>query len=86
MQHRRQHQPDTAHGCVRHGFASGGGRDVAGEAPDELLTQPQELRDGYLAALQRFQERLKQCCQRNQVELLENGSLWNDDEYRSLAA
>jgi uncharacterized protein (DUF58 family) len=38
------------------------------ELPDELLTQPDELRDGYLRALTRFNDRFDEMCQRNRVE------------------
>ena len=38
------------------------------ELPDELLTQPDELRDGYLKALGRFNDRFDEMCQRNRVE------------------
>ncbi len=38
------------------------------EVPDELLTQPDELREGYLRALQRFNDRFDEMCQRNRVE------------------
>lgn len=38
------------------------------ETPDELLTQPAELRRRYLAALERFNDRLEEACLRNRVE------------------
>jgi len=38
------------------------------ELPEELLTQPVELRDGYLKALKRFNDRFDEMCQRNRVE------------------
>jgi uncharacterized protein (DUF58 family) len=38
------------------------------EVPEELLTQPQDLRDGYLRALARYEERFADLCQRNGVE------------------
>jgi uncharacterized protein (DUF58 family) len=38
------------------------------EVPDELLTQPQDLRDGYLRALARYEERFAELCQRNGIE------------------
>ena len=38
------------------------------EIPQELLTQPQELREGYLRAMQRFNERFEDMCQRNRIE------------------
>ncbi len=38
------------------------------EAPDELLAQPDDLRRGYLAALDRFNTRFEDICQHNRVE------------------
>jgi uncharacterized protein (DUF58 family) len=38
------------------------------EIPEELLTQPSELRKGYLGALNRFNNRFDEVCQRNRVE------------------
>jgi uncharacterized protein (DUF58 family) len=38
------------------------------ETADELLTQPSELRQRYLAALERFNARLEEACLRNRVE------------------
>ena len=38
------------------------------ELPEELITQPDELRRGYLAALGRFTDRLEDICQRNRIE------------------
>lgn len=38
------------------------------EFPDELLAQPEELRRGYLAALNRFNEKLGEIAQRNGCE------------------
>jgi uncharacterized protein (DUF58 family) len=38
------------------------------EVPDEFLTQPEELREGYLAALARYESQLEDLCQRNLVE------------------
>ena len=38
------------------------------EIPDELLAQPEDLRRGYLRALNRFNDRLEQICQRNGCE------------------
>jgi uncharacterized protein (DUF58 family) len=38
------------------------------EIPEELLTQPAELRKGYLEALGRFNDRFADICQRNRVE------------------
>jgi uncharacterized protein (DUF58 family) len=38
------------------------------EIPEELITQPGELRGAYLTALGRFNERLEDICQRNRVE------------------
>lgn len=38
------------------------------EIPQELLTQPEELRAGYLRALRRFNDRFAEICQRNRVE------------------
>jgi uncharacterized protein (DUF58 family) len=40
------------------------------EQPDEYLTQPDEIRSGYLRALGDFQGRLKELCQRNRIERL----------------
>lgn len=38
------------------------------EIPEELLAQPEELREGYLAALGRFNGRFEEMCQQNRVE------------------
>lgn len=38
------------------------------ELPEELLTQPNELRRSYLQALQRFNDRFDEMCQQNRVE------------------
>jgi uncharacterized protein (DUF58 family) len=38
------------------------------EIPDELLTQPDELRRAYLRALDQFHEHLADICQRNRIE------------------
>ena len=38
------------------------------EIPQELLTQPDELRQGYLRAMQRFNDRFEDLCQRNRIE------------------
>jgi uncharacterized protein (DUF58 family) len=38
------------------------------EVPQELLTQPDELRQGYLRAMNRFNDRFEEICQRNRVE------------------
>lgn len=38
------------------------------EVPEELLTQPEELRAAYLAALARFQAQLEEICHRNRIE------------------
>ena len=38
------------------------------EIPDEVLTQPEELRRGYLKALERFNTRLQDICQRNRID------------------
>jgi uncharacterized protein (DUF58 family) len=38
------------------------------EIPAQLLTQPDELRRGYLRALGRFNDRFAEICQRNRVE------------------
>lgn len=38
------------------------------EAPDEILTHPEELRPGYLSALRSFLSELGEVCQRNKVE------------------
>lgn len=40
------------------------------EIPDELLAQPDDLRRGYLAALNRFNNELDELAQRNRCELL----------------
>ena len=41
---------------------------VALEAPEELVTQPDELRAGYLQALRQFNGRLEDICGRNRIE------------------
>jgi uncharacterized protein (DUF58 family) len=38
------------------------------EIPDELLTQPEDLRVAYLAAVARFTNRLDELCQNNRIE------------------
>jgi uncharacterized protein (DUF58 family) len=38
------------------------------EVPQELLSQPDELRQGYLRALKRFNDRFEEMCQHNRVE------------------
>jgi uncharacterized protein (DUF58 family) len=38
------------------------------EIPDELLTQPEDLRAAYLAAVARFTNRLDELCQNNRIE------------------
>ena len=38
------------------------------ESPDELLTQPGDLREGYLQALHRFNDRFEAMCQSNRIE------------------
>jgi uncharacterized protein (DUF58 family) len=38
------------------------------EVADELLAQPQDLREGYLRALARFESQLTDLCQRNGIE------------------
>jgi uncharacterized protein (DUF58 family) len=38
------------------------------EIPDELLTQPEDLRRSYLAAVARFTNRLDELCQNNRIE------------------
>jgi uncharacterized protein (DUF58 family) len=38
------------------------------EIADEYLAQPEELRAGYLAALERYNSRFEEICQRNRVE------------------
>jgi uncharacterized protein (DUF58 family) len=38
------------------------------EIPDELLAQPEDLRRGYLQALERFNQRLEEIAQRNMCE------------------
>ncbi len=41
------------------------------ELPEELLTQSDDIRDGYLAAVQAFRERFDDLCLRNQIERVE---------------
>jgi len=43
-------------------------RFVGLEVPEELLAQPEDIRQAYLAAVERFQEELQTLCQRNHVE------------------
>jgi hypothetical protein len=38
------------------------------EVPDELITQPGELRRAYLRALGQFNDQLADICQRNRIE------------------
>jgi len=38
------------------------------EVPDQILAQPEELRRGYLQAVERFNERLEDICRRNRCE------------------
>jgi uncharacterized protein (DUF58 family) len=38
------------------------------EIPQELLTQPDELRQGYLRAMKRFNDGFEEICQRNRIE------------------
>ncbi|MHB1036398.1 MAG: DUF58 domain-containing protein [Pirellulales bacterium] len=38
------------------------------EVPEELLTQPDDLREGYLKAMRKFNGRFEEICQRNRVE------------------
>jgi uncharacterized protein (DUF58 family) len=38
------------------------------EVPEEILAQPDDLREGYLQALGRFNDRLEDICQRNRAE------------------
>jgi len=38
------------------------------EGPEELLTQPEDIRQGYLRAMRRFNDRFEEMCQRNRVE------------------
>lgn len=38
------------------------------EIPDELLAQPEQIRRAYLRAVERFNQRLDDVCQRNRVE------------------
>jgi uncharacterized protein (DUF58 family) len=38
------------------------------EIPEELLAQPEQIRRAYLRAMERFNERLDDVCQRNRVE------------------
>jgi hypothetical protein len=43
-------------------------RFVGLEVPEHMLAQPEDLRRGYLAALERFNRRLEEIAQRNSVE------------------
>lgn len=43
-------------------------RFVGLEIPEELMAQPDQIRQGYLAALQRFNTQLDEICQRNRIE------------------
>ncbi|HEX4148828.1 MAG TPA: DUF58 domain-containing protein [Pirellulales bacterium] len=43
-------------------------RFVGLEVPDQYLVQPEELRAGYLAALERYNGRFAEICQRNRAE------------------
>jgi hypothetical protein len=47
---------------------SGPVKFVGMEIPDELITQPEDLRAGYLDAVARFTARLEEACHRNRVE------------------
>lgn len=38
------------------------------EFPEELLAQPDRIRNAYLGAMQRFNDRLEEICQRNRIE------------------
>jgi len=38
------------------------------EIPEQILTQPEELRRAYLRAMHRFNDRLREICQRNRCE------------------
>ncbi|MBC8868999.1 MAG: DUF58 domain-containing protein [Planctomycetes bacterium] len=38
------------------------------EIPEELLAQPDRIRNAYLGAMQRFNNRLEEICQRNRIE------------------
>jgi len=38
------------------------------EIPEELLAQPDQIRRAYLRAMERFNERLEEICQRNRIE------------------
>jgi hypothetical protein len=38
------------------------------ENPQELLTQPEDVRQGYLRAVKRFNDRFEEMCQHNRVE------------------
>ncbi len=38
------------------------------EIPDELLTQPEDLRDEYLKAIRKFNDELRSMAERNQSE------------------
>jgi uncharacterized protein (DUF58 family) len=41
------------------------------EIPEELLTRPDDLREGYLAALNRYQQQFAELCQHNGIERVE---------------
>ncbi|MDX1969053.1 MAG: DUF58 domain-containing protein [Planctomycetaceae bacterium] len=41
------------------------------ESSDEFLTQTEDIRQGYLAALQRFREKFDDLCRRNRIERVE---------------
>lgn len=41
------------------------------EVPDELLTQTEDIRKGYLKALTNFNQRFEEMCQRNRIERVE---------------
>ena len=43
-------------------------RFIGLEIPDEYLTQPEDIREAYLRALRRFNDRFEEICQRNRVE------------------
>ena len=44
------------------------------EVPEELMTQPEDLRATYLAAIERFTRRLDELCRNNRVERVSVGT------------
>ena len=59
------------------------------EIPEELLAQPEQIRRAYLRAMESFNERLEDLCQRNRIERvlvdtsLDMGTGWDCFEVRS---